>query len=45
MKLSQFDAAEEALSKSLGIITAIFPHDHDQIFRSKTTIWNICCEQ
>ena len=36
MKLLQFDAAEEALSQSLKILTAIFPQRNDDISASET---------
>ena len=36
MKLLQFDAAEEALSQSLKILTTIFPQGNDYISTSET---------
>ena len=42
MKLSQFDAAEEALSQSLSIQTTLHPHGHNQISLSETKVGDTC---
>ena len=42
MKLSQFDAAEEALSQSLSIETTLHPHGHNQISLSETKVGDTC---
>ena len=45
MNLSNFDAAEEALSQSLSIGTAIYPRRHHLISLSETTVLDSCCEE
>ena len=42
-KLSQWDAAEEAFSKSLRIYTAMFPFGHEMIFDSEAISVEMLC--